>query len=190
MILIGIGVILALIIVVGILLPKEYGMHRSIVINASPENVFPYVNNLEKNQKWSPWNEEDPTMKETIGEIKEGLGATSSWESENSGSGSMKISESVPYSLIVTDLDFGEMGTATAKWTFEAVENGTKATWFLNGEATDFGGKFFGFMIDQFLGPPYEKGLKNLKTLVEKEAVQVKEEAVKTKETQTNKVTE
>lgn len=174
-----IGVILALLIVVvgvvGVMLPKEYGLERSIVINASPEAIFPYVNNLEKNKEWSPWEEEDSTIKETLGEIKEGLGATSSWESENSGSGSMKIVESVPYSLIVNELDFGEMGTATGKWTFEVVENGTKTTWFFDGEATDIGSKIFGAMIGSFMGPQYEKGLKNLKAIVEKEVTETEE---------------
>jgi hypothetical protein len=35
------------------------------------------------------------------------------WKSNTQGNGSMMISESVPFSKIVTDLDFGENGLGT-----------------------------------------------------------------------------
>lgn len=164
------GVLIAIVVIglliIGMLLPDDYYLERSTVINAPSEMVFPHVNNLSKNEAWSPWSQ-DETLKTTYGEIVEGLGATSSWTSENSGSGSMRISESTPYTSITTDLDFGEMGTAIAKWHFEAVQEGTKATWNISGKAPNLIGKFFVAMIESSLGPQYEKGLANLKALVE-----------------------
>lgn len=161
------GILILSIGVIGLILPKEYGLERAIMINAPAETVFPYVNNLVKRTQWSPWEREDPSMKIEYGDIKEGVGAFCKWESKKSGNGSMLITQSIPFSSVAVDLNFEGLGSAKALWSFESKENGTKIIWGFSAEAHNFGTKIFGSMINLFLGPHYEKGLNNLKELVE-----------------------
>lgn len=163
--------IIALFFIIGLFLPSKYQVERSIVINAPAETIFEQVNDLKKAEKWNAWSASDPTMKITYGEVTVGVGATSSWTSEKSGNGTQKIIESIPPKSTKTHLDFGKMGTATGYFTFEEAEGGIKAT---NGFYGDNGMKiisrYFGLMMDGMVGPFFEKGLAQLKTIAEKEA--------------------
>ncbi len=151
-------------------LPREASVARSIDINAPASSIFGHVNNLKANEEWSPWLDRDPEVVLTYSDITEGEGASMSWASEHPqvGVGSMEISKSIENQRIETALDFGEQGTADAY--FEFAENGgiTNVTW---GFTTDLGmnpmSRWFGLMIDGFVGPDYELGLTRLKALVE-----------------------
>ena len=107
-------------------LPRESKVERSLVIQAPAEVIFDQVNDLKKNEAWSPWK--DPTMKVSYGAVTEGKGAQSSWTSKKMGNGTMTIEESVPASSINIDLDFGGMGKALATWTFVPEGDAVKVT--------------------------------------------------------------
>ena len=92
------------------------------------------------------------------------------WKSEHPqvGSGNMIVVEAQTPSRLVTALDFGEMGLATAYYDLAPVEGGTSVTWGFtsdNGNNPMF--RWMGLMMDGWVGPDYEKGLNNLKKLVE-----------------------
>lgn len=168
----GLAGLLGLLVVGGLLLPASYRMERSILIVATPAEVFPHVNDLRKNAAWSPWEAQDATLKTVYGDTTVGVGATASWTSEHSGNGSMELLRSVPPTEIETALDFQEQGTATSHWRFvPAVGGGTKVTWSLEGDSGwNLIGRYFGFFIDRMVGPAYEDGLKRLKQVVEQAA--------------------
>jgi carbon monoxide dehydrogenase subunit G len=91
-----------------------------------------------------------------------------SWKSAKLGDGSMTISEFVANQKVASTLDFGAMGKAASTMTLEAAGAGTKVTW---GFASTQNGpieRWFGLMIDRWVGADYEKGLTALKTLAEK----------------------
>lgn len=160
-----------LVILVGIaylITSPEVRVERSLTIQALPEKVFSQVNHLPSWSAWSPWQLRDPEMKTTYEGPEAGVGAISRWESETQGSGSQTITESVSPERIVTELDFGPMGTATADWTFQSDGNSTEVTWGMvshNGNNLLF--RVFGLFLDDMLGPDYEEGLANLQELVE-----------------------
>ena len=101
---------------------------------------------------------------------EEGVGAKMAWQSDERdvGSGAQEIVESVANEKVVTDLDFGGMGTAAASLTLEPEADGTRVTW---GLVTDMGNnpamRWMGLAMDRMVGKDYESGLENLKTLVE-----------------------
>ncbi|MCY4178887.1 MAG: SRPBCC family protein [Litoreibacter sp.] len=80
----------------------------------------------------------------------------------------MEVIESVPNESVKNALDFGDMGTAIAD--YKLVEEGgiTTVTW---GLTADMGagpiGRWMGLMMDDWVGADYERGLSNLKALVE-----------------------
>jgi hypothetical protein len=164
-------VIIVIAILVGLLLllsPSKVRVERSIVVDAPPGEVFAQVNDLQNWNAWSPWQAREPDMKVTYEGPAAGKGAIQKWESDTQGSGSQTITESTPPASIVTALDFGDMGTATSDWKFEAADSGTKVTW---GMDSDLGNhpvrRIFGLFMDNLVGADYEAGLAKLKEVVE-----------------------
>lgn len=161
---------------IGFLLPSAYKVERSIVIQAPVELIFEQVNDLKKNEAWSPWK--DPTMKITYSENTVGMGAVSNWESKDMGNGSQTIEESVPNTSIRTYLDFKEMGHAYAHWSFVQEGEGVKVTQGMTGDqGMNPVKRYFGLMIDKMIGPQFEKGLASLKQVSETLAAAQKAEA-------------
>lgn len=167
---IAVVALVLLLVAVGFVLPAKYATERSLVIDAPAEKIFDHVAHLQANEAWSPWIAQDPTIKTTYSSTKAvGVGAWSSWTSENSGSGKMTIEVADRPHRIVNDLDFGQQGRGKGLWTFEAAGEKTKVTWRMEGDAgDDIVGRWFGTMIDTFVGPSFELGLNRLKEVCEK----------------------
>lgn len=167
---IGFGALIGLLLVVGLILPSSVSVSRTIVIAAAPEEVFPYLNNFENFNKWSPWAEIEPDAEYHFEGPAEGVGARVSWVGEEVGSGTQEITLSTPFERVEVALDFGSQGTADAVYEINIVEGGTEVTW---GFSTDVGmnlvGRYFNLMMEKWVGGDYERGLANLKAIVESE---------------------
>ena len=159
----------ALFVVVAFLLPREVEVSRQTQINAPPEKVFAYVNDLKKFNEWSPWSQGDPNMKQTYSGPPSGVGQKVAWDSTEFGAGTQEIVASEPNKLVRTALDFGDQGTANAAFSLEPMDGGTRVTW---GFKTDLGnnpiGRWMGLMFESWIGSDYEKGLASLKALTER----------------------
>lgn len=155
---------------IGMLLPRNVHVERSTVINAPAATVFTLVNGYKQFNKWSPWFDRDPDAKYTWEGPETGVGAKMTWASEKSdvGSGSQEVVESRPSEAVKVKLDFGEQGVAYSTWALAPEGEGTKVTW---GMDADMGagpvGRYFGLMMDKWVGADYEKGLSGLKTFAE-----------------------
>lgn len=169
-VLVGLIGLVLIICVVGFALPRQVHVERSVTIGASPDVVFPHVNSLRAFNAWSPWAAMDPDMDYTYSGPDEGLGMRVEWVSDTVGTGSQEIVESVANERVRTTLDFGMQGVAEAAFVLTAVEDGTHLTWSFD---TDMGpwptGRYMGLLMDKWVGGDYDKGLANLKALVEKE---------------------
>lgn len=169
-ILIGLVVLVAAFLGAGFLLPRIVTVKRSVAIQAAPEAIFPHVNSLRATQAWSPWMERDPDVALTFSGPDSGVGAVMSWASDNPqvGQGRQEITLSQANDRVETALDFGEMGLATASFQLQPDGAATVLTWGLQ---TDMGagpvGRWMGLMMDRWVGGDYERGLANLKALVE-----------------------
>ena len=147
-------------------------MVRDIAINAPADKVFAHVNDLRKFQVWSPWAVIDTDMKVVYSGSETGKGQVMAWTSKdpNVGSGSQIITESVMDKRVETKLDFGDMGFAIASWDLLGKGSGTQISWSFK---TDLGShpmnRWMGLFFDGWIGKDYEKGLKVLKEIVEKE---------------------
>lgn len=169
--LLGIIAILAVIFVaVGFFLPRNVTVARSIEINASAGEIFPYVNSLKATEAWSPWLERDPNVQLSYNGTETGVGAAMEWASDEPtvGKGRQEIIESIDGERVTTALDFGDMGLAQASFLLNETGNATTVTWTL---FTDMGagpiGRWMGLMMDSWVGADYEQGLANLKAVVE-----------------------
>ncbi len=156
---------------VGLLLPREVVVERTVSINAAPEKIFPFVNDFRKSQEWSPWAKIDPAGTTFRYEgPQQGVGHKIIWSSEHKdvGKGSQKIVESVEGTYVKTALDFYDHGKADAEFKLQPSASGTRVSW---GFKTDVGsnpvGRWMGLIIRPMIGSQYEIGLANMKTLVE-----------------------
>ncbi len=165
-----VAVVIVAFIAIGMILPREVSVARSTEISAPPEAIFPHINSMKATEAWSPWLSLDPDNKLTYSGPEAGVGNKLEWASDhpNVGSGTQEITVSEQDKRVETALDFGDMGTATAQFLLEPSGDVTKVTW---GFTTDMGagpiGRWMGLMMDSWVGGDYERGLANLKDLVE-----------------------
>ncbi|WP_377191983.1 SRPBCC family protein [Ruegeria meonggei] len=152
------------------LLPGQAEVSRSITIDAPPNAIFPFVNSMQETEKWSPWLSRDPNTQLSYSGPEAGVGNTLNWSSDHPqvGTGSQEITASTPDQAVRTALDFGPMGTAQASFELQPEGDQTQVTW---GFVSDLGlnpmSRWMGLMMDNWVGGDYERGLTNLKALVE-----------------------
>ncbi|UZR92455.1 SRPBCC family protein [Chondrinema litorale] len=173
---IGIGVLVVLLLLVGLFLPEDSYMQRQIVINAPIETVFEEVNDFKNWEKWSPFVAMDPTIKITYGAETVGKGASYSWDGEETGSGEQFILDSSPNQTIETKVIFIEGDSESmgfGHWQFKSVEDGVEVTWGFSTTATSYFEKYFGVLMDPFLGGIFQDGLESLKKVTEAKALNV-----------------
>jgi hypothetical protein len=159
---------IALVIVVGFMLPKTFHVDRSIVIHAEKAAIHALVSDLRQWQRWTPWLEADPTIVTTFGPTSSGIGAHQSWTGE-SGGGQLTIIASSVETGIVYDMTFEkEMYPSVGQVRYETVDGGTQVSWIMDGESPGNPlGRYFGLMIDTMVGPMFEQGLEKLRVETE-----------------------
>ena len=149
-------------------LPPEARVERAVEIAAPPEKVFAIAGDLRRVPEWSPWGEADPATSFTF-EGEPGAGQSMRWASNNPlvGTGSEKVTAFVPNERLVTEIDYGEFGTATSTITLAPSGGGTKLTRSFVTALPGVVDRWAGLMIDGSVGAEYEKGLARLKALAE-----------------------
>ena len=162
-------ILAALVTLIGMMMPRIVNVSRSTTMAATPTAVYTQITDLKKFAKWSPWGDKDPDMEQRFNG-KTGLGAEMEWNGNKQvGAGKMTIIEADKPNSAKLALEFVGMGKAEAKWTIEAKGKETEATWAV---AADMGSnpitRLMGPKIGQMIGADYEKGLANLKAVVEK----------------------
>ncbi|GGW76575.1 SRPBCC family protein [Alteromonas halophila] len=167
-----IAALLIIAVLFGFMLPSHYSVQRSIVIDAPAEEIYPNVVDLRRWQQWGVWFKRDPEMKIDYSGPDRAIGMQSSWISETEGSGEMTITDlehnhKVVYRLYFPDFDMASTGMVE----LEPVADGTRVTWSDEGEVGNNPlDRYFVLMIDGLIGPDFEMGLENLKTVVENES--------------------
>ena len=174
LILVAILVILAGIIVSR---PDTFSVSRSAIIAAPPAVVYAQVADFAAWQAWSPWGKLDPAMKTTYGGTPGQPGATYAWVgNKDVGEGRMTIVKVDPPSLVDINLEFIKPFPATNDTAFAFAPSGpgTLAMWTMTGH-NNFMTKAMSLFssMDKMIGPDFEKGLAQLKTVSESAATQV-----------------
>lgn len=162
---IGLLVIIALLLLIGFILPSNIKVERSRTIDAPIEMVYEQVNNLHLWEKWSPWHKIDSNMQITY--IKNGIGksAAYSWTSDHQsvGNGTLTINDAEEFKFINTMMDFGEQGTGTANFTFKPSDDGVIVTWDMH---SNIGNNPFmrlmGIIMKKSIANAYDRGLNDI----------------------------
>lgn len=151
--------------------PTTFRVTRSATITASPDAIFPLVNNFHKWDAWSPWAKLDPAMKTVFEGPTEGPGAIYKWEGNSTvGQGKMTITASHPSDVVTINLEFIKPFEAnnTTEFTFKPTAAQTEVTWSMSGENNFLSKAMCLFVsMDKMVGGDFEKGLSQLKSAAE-----------------------
>jgi len=150
---------------------ETYVVERSILINAPAERIYGQVVDFRKWRDWSPWEGIDPELERTYSGSEAGKGAVYQWSgNRKAGKGSMTITEDIEPSRVRIDLWFEKPFKARNDMVLaiQAEGTGSRVIWTLTGQRT-FMVKVMGILksMDKLVGPDFEKGLLQLKTVAE-----------------------
>ncbi|HSU13039.1 SRPBCC family protein [Longimicrobium sp.] len=153
--------------------PDTFRVERSATISAPAARIFPHLDDFHRWSAWSPWEKIDPALKRTWSGAEHGPGAVYGWEGNSKvGQGRMEIVESDAPSRLRIQLDFLKPFEAhhTAVFTMVPESGGTRVTWAMHGNHTFATKVMCLFMpMDRMVGPDFERGLANLKSVAESE---------------------
>lgn len=164
---------IALVFIVAVFVPKDYSMERSIQINKPNAEVFEYVKYLKNQDNFSVWSKMDPDTKRELSGIDGTVGCISSWESNSKevGKGQQEITQIIEGERINFELRFIEPFEATdyAYFATESVDsNSTIIKWGFDGKISyPMNIMLLWMNMEEMLGPDLEKGLQNLKEILE-----------------------
>jgi hypothetical protein len=169
-ILVAIATLVALVLLLGVFLPTQAHVERSLVIDAAPEHIYPDVGSLARWPEWTMWN---PTRDKGYDPKPEGppdgVGSTLRWTKAEGGPGFQQITAADPqkgvsYEISIQDGKFVIPG----KIAFEPLGTSTRVVWSDDLDFTgNFAGRYIGVMLDSQLGPMIEQSLAQLKTRAE-----------------------
>jgi len=151
--------------------PSEYRVARTVIMAAPASAAFAQVNDFRNWDAWNPWAHIDPAMKQSYDGPAAGPGAVSAWAGNKEvGEGRMTIMESRPNELIRINMEFLKpfAATSTVEFTFRPEGDRTAVTWSMVGKV-NFVGKVVHLFVDMdtMIGTNFEKGLTDMKAVVE-----------------------
>lgn len=169
---IAVVVLVAALLVYAATKPDTFRVERTATIKATPEKIFPFLNDFRKGIAWSPYEKRDPEMKRTYSGAASGKGSVYEFEGNKKvGTGRLEILESTPPSKVVISLDMLKpfAGHSIIEYTLEPKEEGANFTWAMHGPVP-YPGKVISIFVnrDEMIGRDFEAGVANLKAVVEK----------------------
>lgn len=153
--------------------PKAFHIERSITTTASASDVYAVISDLKRFPEWSPWHNLDPDMQYEISEPSHGVDAYQAWSGNNQvGEGRMAITEATENNHVRLQLEFIRPWQATnmVEWRIDDDNGQRRITWSMDGANETIVMRLFAMFMnmDKMVGKDFEKGLQNLKEIVER----------------------
>jgi len=168
--LIGIAALIAAYLLCCTLGISKFKTSKSVLINASAEQVFSEINDYHQWPAWSPWAKRDKKMENVYTGNPGAVGHKNTWKSKSEGSGSQEIveirnNEYIKSKLVFTDWD----GETFTEFILKPEGDKTTITWTMEGSEFPFMARGFIFLMggNKMIENDYEEGLNNLKLIVE-----------------------
>lgn len=171
-VIIVLAVVLVLFAAVGLILPRNFHLTRSVSIQAHPMRVINCLVTLDRWEAWWPWDRLNAGNRLEVNQLEAGgerapTGAAISW-SGRPAPGSLVLTQT-SLAGIEYDLYFNA-NTRPDKGAFDirASDRGTELTWRVDGHfETPVVGGYFALLADAMHGGAVAWGLRNIKDLAE-----------------------
>lgn len=165
------GGIVALVVLLALIAPKNYHLYRSIKIDKPKAEVFAYIKSVKNQDNWSPWKAKDPDMKqEFVGEDGT-VGFISKWDgNKHVGTGEQEIMNIVEGQKLETQLRFFKPWKSQSDAYIKTADadGGTEVTWGFAGlNKVPVNIMMLFYNMDKTVGKDFEEGLAKLKNIME-----------------------
>ena len=152
--------------------PDTFRVERRTSVQATPEQLYPLINDMQQFNTWNPFNRKDPAIQGSYSGPAAGPGATYAFAgNKDVGKGSLRIVQSQPPRQVTMELHMIEPfeGRNTVEFSLVPRGAGTEVTWAMHGPAP-FLSKLIGVFLDMYrmIGRDFEDGLAALKARAEK----------------------
>ncbi|WP_460218492.1 SRPBCC family protein [Psychroserpens sp. MEBiC05023] len=166
------GTIVLLFVLLALMAPKTYAVHRSIIIDKPKSEVFHYLKHIKNQDDWSPWKKRDPEMKQEFEGIDGQVGFIAKWNGNKEvGQGEQEIMNIVENDRLETRLRFFKPWKSESDAVTKVEEDSndqTKVTWGFSGTNKVPANIFMMlYNVDKHVGKDFEEGLASLKTILE-----------------------
>jgi effector-binding domain-containing protein len=168
-------IIVGLVLLVGILMPKEMKTSASKEINLPASELFYAVATFQNRQEWDPWLEQDPEADVTITSEPGFVGSEYVWEGKKLGKGKMKVDSVVPGKFVQSYLWFNteKNEPAVVTWDFSDSGGKTLVTWSISVMSKNPFMKLMNQLYKSATTKSFAKGLDNMKTYLEEHGVEM-----------------
>jgi hypothetical protein len=172
-ILIALLSLVALLLVAGLFIKKDYIVEREVVINKPNQVVFEYIKLLKNQNKYSVWATMDPEMKTEFRGTDGTPGFVSAWDSQdkNVGKGEQEIMKVEDGNKVDYEIRFLKPFESTSNASMSTLgldDNRTRVTWSFTGRMNYPMNLMLVFMnMEKMIGNDLDKGLHNLKVILE-----------------------
>ena len=172
-ILIGVAILVAVPLIVGLLVRTDFAVEREVIINKPKDDVFNYVRYLKNHDNFSKWANMDPQMKKDYRGTDGTVGFVSAWESDNQdvGKGEQEIKKITEGERIDVEIRMRSpfQSTDPAYMTTESVAaNQTRVRSGYLGKM-NYPTNLLCPLIANKIGKDMEEGLTNLKAVLERQ---------------------
>jgi hypothetical protein len=165
---INLVVLAAILYSLGVALPRQYYLERSILVNASPRTVFSHVDDLRGWPTWAAWTADSTAANVAFGQDDSGADANYTWKDAGGGGTIRRTGGNMGYGIGYTVEFQPSLEQSAGLLRFLPEGSGTKVVW--TNEGIMGGGALAGYsglFKEWTLGPDLEAGLANLKQQVE-----------------------
>lgn len=150
--------------------PDTFAVQRSAVIQASPDKLFPLINDLHQFNTWNPYARKDPAMRIDYRGPASGPGAAFDFSGNKAGKGSIEVTGGQAPTRVDMRLDMIEPFEGHNQIAFTLTPQGqaTQVTWAMHGPSP-YLSKVVGIFLDMdhMIGRDFEAGLARLKATAE-----------------------
>lgn len=164
----SVGGFVALLVIIGLLLPASATVSAAVRIDAHAATVFALVNDFRRVRQWSPLLDADPNARVVFSGPERGVGAAMTWDGTIIGSGTQVITTSKPFEFVETAINPGEPGAARTWFDLVGGNGQTVVTWTYE---ADYGynlvGRYFALLLKNIVRRDQTIGLATLKELAE-----------------------
>lgn len=165
--------LVALLLIAGLFVKKEYTIKRSVIINKPKQEVFNYMKLLKNQDYYSKWVMVDPGMKKAFTGTDGTVGFIYAWDSVNkqAGKGEMEIKRITDGEIIESEIRFEKpfKSVATATTITESSGPQTQVTWgFKSAMPYPMNVMLLFMNFEKLLGKDMETSLMLLKNNLEK----------------------
>lgn len=113
------------------LLPTQVDVQQTTLLQAPPEEVYPYLNNPTEWEHWSVLSKKyDPSIIHLYGGPLEGKGTRLQWSGDKAGNGNLHFVESIsPSTIVYQQTEKGALAGIRGSFILTPTAEGTRLSW-------------------------------------------------------------